>query len=153
GLREIRRIQLAKEEHARKTDDKKGSRRSSAEHGHGPSEEKKSLLFSAEVMDEEEVGEDRQPSSEASADADVSSPEPVVSPTSDAIPSGNAPSEKAKGKMKEQRRSSSIDNNGSLERLAASGVGRNGFVPTQEWVASWQQGLPLDIVMLTISEL
>ncbi|ESK85891.1 hypothetical protein Moror_2314 [Moniliophthora roreri MCA 2997] len=151
GLREIRRIQLAKEEHARKADDK-GSRRSSAEHGHGPSEEKKSLLFSAEGVDEE-AGESRQPSSGAPADADVSSPEPVVSPTSDAIPSGNAPSEKAKGKMKEQRRSSSIDNNGSLERLAASGIGRNGFVPTQEWVTSWQQGLPLDIVMLMISEL
>ncbi|KAJ2975086.1 hypothetical protein NUW54_g11786 [Trametes sanguinea] len=42
---------------------------------------------------------------------------------------------------------------GSLERLAASGVGRNGFVPTQDWVASWQQGLPLDTIMLVISEL
>jgi len=50
-------------------------------------------------------------------------------------PSG--PSEKAKGKMKERRSSS---NSSSLERIAAQGVGRNGFMPTQEWVTSWQQG-------------
>jgi len=46
-----------------------------------------------------------------------------------------------------------MDATGSLERIAAAGVGKNGFVPTQEWVTSWQQGLPLDSVMLVITEL
>jgi len=31
----------------------------------------------------------------------------------------------------------------SLERIALAGVGRNRFVPTQEWVTSWQQGMLL----------
>jgi len=37
--------------------------------------------------------------------------------------------------------------------MATAGVGRSGFVPSQEWVASWQEGLPLDIIMLLISEI
>ncbi|UZJ57195.1 hypothetical protein CBS101457_006515 [Exobasidium rhododendri] len=36
---------------------------------------------------------------------------------------------------------------------AASTIGRNGFVPTQTWVTSWQKGLPLDILQLTLLEL
>ncbi|KAM6500834.1 High-temperature-induced dauer-formation domain containing protein [Amanita muscaria] len=64
----------------------------------------------------------------------------------------SATSGKAKGKMKE-RRSSSLDVNSISERLAGAGISRNGFTPTQEWVASWQERLPLDVVMLVISEL
>ncbi|KAG5219937.1 Protein HID [Salix suchowensis] len=68
--------------------------------------------------------------------------------------------------MKE-RRSVSLDN---IDPAAAAAVGRNGFVPTQEWVTSWQQGyvvyleadlkdiltrlrLPMDCIMLLITEL
>ena len=62
---------------------------------------------------------------------------PSVS-TDASLPEGqnatSAPSEKARGKMRAGR-SMSDDMTGSLERLAASGVGRNGFVPTQEWVS------------------
>ena len=47
-------------------------------------------------------------------------------------------SEKARGKMKERSPEDEMDE--SLERIAAAGVGRNGFVPTQDWVASWQTG-------------
>ncbi|KIY67699.1 hypothetical protein CYLTODRAFT_396572 [Cylindrobasidium torrendii FP15055 ss-10] len=60
-------------------------------------------------------------------------------------------SEKALGKQKE-RAEGSIDIELSPERIAALGVGRNGFIPTQEWVSSWQEGLPLDAIMLMISE-
>ena len=59
-----------------------------------------------------------------------------MSPSSESPPNGSvsvSTSEKARGKMKE-RRSSSLETNGSLDRVAALGVGRNGFVPTQEWV-------------------
>lgn len=37
--------------------------------------------------------------------------------------------------------------------LAASMVGRNGFVPTQSWVTSWHKGLPLDVLQVTVVEL
>ncbi|KAF8803522.1 hypothetical protein BYT27DRAFT_7195356 [Phlegmacium glaucopus] len=59
-------------------------------------------------------------------------------------------SEKARGKMR-ARRSLSTDTINSLDR-APLGIGKNGFVPTQEWVTSWQQGLPLDTVMVFISD-
>jgi len=36
---------------------------------------------------------------------------------------------------------------------AARTVGRHGFVPTQEWVTSWQKGLPLDTIQLALTEL
>ncbi|KIM23745.1 hypothetical protein M408DRAFT_249748 [Serendipita vermifera MAFF 305830] len=60
-------------------------------------------------------------------------------------------SEKARGKMRQT--TESVDVTSSVERAAAVAVGRNGFVPTQEWVTSWQQALPLDPILLTISEL
>lgn len=61
---------------------------------------------------------------------------PLTSPTSETVPLADAPgavSEKVRGKMK-ARRSMSVETTGSLERIAATGVGKNGFVPTQEWV-------------------
>jgi len=88
----------------------------------------------------------------------------------------NPKSEKAKGKMRERSESTStLAFETELHRLAMSGIGPNGYVPTQEWVSSWQKGydvvavsfdiqlrltersfsrsLPLDPVLLTISEL
>jgi hypothetical protein len=68
----------------------------------------------------------------------ISSLQPLTSPLTEGSPTaGNASaiSEKARGKMKE-RRSLSLDTTSSLDRIAAAGVGRNGFVPTQEWVCS-----------------
>ncbi|BGO88692.1 hypothetical protein NBRC10512_005138 [Rhodotorula toruloides] len=32
-------------------------------------------------------------------------------------------------------------------------VGKNGFVPTTEWVAAWREGLPLDTLMIVLSKL
>lgn len=57
-----------------------------------------------------------------------------MSPGADSPMPAIGASEKARGKMKE-RRSLSLETNGSLDRIAAAGVGRNGFVPTQEWVS------------------
>ena len=60
----------------------------------------------------------------------------LMSPSPESPLNGSAsvaPSEKARGKKKE-RRSLSLETNSSLDRVAATGVGRNGFVPTQEWV-------------------
>ncbi|KAG6893120.1 hypothetical protein C0993_001969, partial [Termitomyces sp. T159_Od127] len=56
----------------------------------------------------------------------------LMSPSSE-TPNRGGLSEKALGKRRE-RRSLSMDAEGSIECAAASSVGRNGFVPTQEWV-------------------
>ncbi|PWN34709.1 uncharacterized protein FA14DRAFT_120614 [Meira miltonrushii] len=80
-------------------------------------------------------------------------------------------SEKARGKMRQT--STSMDQNTAYAaamqedeedelvngfndeelHLAASMLGRNGFVPTQAWVSSWHKGLPLDVLQITIVEL
>lgn len=51
---------------------------------------------------------------------------------------GQTLSEKARGKLRE--RNQSIEWTATEEQAAAKAVGRNGFIPTQEWVTSWQQG-------------
>ena len=145
GLREIRRVQLAKEEQARKGDTKgKGKALEDLESGEEPSTEKARLL--------EREASSRRESSEHSLDQLASSkdqlqeetsledetPRPLVSPTMGSIPE-DALSEKAKGKLRE-RSSMSVEMTRSLERVALAGIGRGRFVPTQEWVTSWQQG-------------
>ena len=177
GLREIRRVQLAKEEQARKGDAKgKGRALGGLESGEEPSTEKARLLESeaSSRRESSEVNSDPQLSSRDSPQRGLSlddeAPRPLVSPTTGLMPEGT-PSEKARGKMRE-RSSISVEMTRSLERIALAGIGRNRFVPTQEWVTSWQQGcvlhvqtvifrppedvkfrLPLDPVMLVISEL
>jgi hypothetical protein len=61
----------------------------------------------------------------------LTSPPSEISPTTSSSTTTPA-SEKARGKMK-ARRSLSSDTIG--DRMAAAGVGRNGFLPTQEWVS------------------
>ncbi|KAJ8078530.1 hypothetical protein PM082_012813 [Marasmius tenuissimus] len=147
GLREIKRVQAAKEEQAKKKQDEKS--RPSSDHEE-PREEKKRLLSHEVDLEANLEGAENSGHRRGSSDPEV---QPAVStPSSESVPITATVSERARGKMKE-RRSSSLDGDGSLERIAAAGIGRNGFVPTQEWVSSWQQGLPLDTVMLLISEL
>ena len=76
-------------------------------------------------------------SSQVEGEQDELDQPPMSASTSEAA---QARSEKARGKMRERQRSDSIEMSGSLERIAAAGVGRNGFVPTQDWMTSWQQG-------------
>ncbi|KZT65447.1 hypothetical protein DAEQUDRAFT_752564 [Daedalea quercina L-15889] len=153
GLREIRRIQQAKEERAKaEADADKGKGRANGQGEEQPHEEKARLLRHESNGDYPSNGGsagNTRPNSE-----DEPAAMPLMSPTlSEHQPlSGREPSEKARGKMRANR-AMSVEMTGSLESLAATTVGRNGFVPTQEWVTSWQQGLPLDIIMLVISEL
>lgn len=79
---------------------------------------------------------------------------------SDGAPAPGSPgrpamSEKARGKMRATESVTSLhdEEDEELLKLAAGGVGPNGYVPTQEWVSSWQKGLPLDPVLVAISEL
>ncbi|KAI8998843.1 high-temperature-induced dauer-formation protein-domain-containing protein [Trametes punicea] len=161
GLREIRRIQQLKEERAaqgRGSVDKGKHRARDEEEGAPQSEKARLLQREADSLDLSRTpgSTDTLPEGQARHREEGSQTRPLMSPTATENPVGSegaAPvSEKARGKMRAGR-SLSGDMTGSLERLAASGVGRNGFVPTQEWVASWQQGLPLDTIMLVISEL
>ncbi|KAG0146558.1 hypothetical protein CROQUDRAFT_657197 [Cronartium quercuum f. sp. fusiforme G11] len=41
----------------------------------------------------------------------------------------------------------------SVESVTAESVGRNGFVPTEAWVSSWRDALPLDTIQIMITEL
>ncbi|KIP06021.1 hypothetical protein PHLGIDRAFT_30681 [Phlebiopsis gigantea 11061_1 CR5-6] len=154
GLREIRRIQLAKEERAKNAADKSPDNkdRPSQSDAERPGDEKARLLRSTSSGDlPDDIEAQRQSASEEERIG-----RPLMSPT---LPTASisseppaVPSEKVRGKMR-ARVSQSEDMTGSLERLAAAGVGRNGFVPTREWVTSWQQGLPLDVIMVVTSEL
>ncbi|GBE82466.1 hypothetical protein SCP_0408500 [Sparassis crispa] len=165
GLREIRRIQLAKEERARAAEGtlNKGKNRATDIEAE-PHLEKARLLqsennSSVELPQEHESVENLPESrSRSMSEEEPPTTRPLMSPTlSEAPPLGvQSPeiSEKARGKMRALRSMSmSMDMTGSLERLVTTGVGRNGFIPTQEWVTSWQQGLPLDPILLMISEL
>ncbi|EIN03674.1 hypothetical protein PUNSTDRAFT_47999 [Punctularia strigosozonata HHB-11173 SS5] len=149
GLREVRRVQLAKEEQAKKAEgDAKGKGR-----GSGEAHVEKARLLERESQSARQSEENL--SRLERQDSGVEVTRPLMSPTSGEPPASRTgsparASEKARGKMRERR---SISMDSELERIASAGVGRNGFVPTQEWVTSWQQGLPLDPVMLLISEL
>ncbi|KAJ6455814.1 high-temperature-induced dauer-formation protein-domain-containing protein [Mycena sanguinolenta] len=150
GLREIRRVQLAKEEQVRKAD-VKGKSPQAPNDDSQPHEEKAKLLrHESETALGQNDSNEASPRQSQAQDPEISMVIPS-SPTSENMSGSTSGSEKVRGKMR--ARSESLDRNGSLDRVAAAGVGRNGFVPTQEWVTSWQQGLPLDSVMLLISEL
>ncbi|KAG5645827.1 hypothetical protein DXG03_005168 [Asterophora parasitica] len=164
GLREIKRVQQAKEEQSRNAEgNPKGKAPSRPEEDEDPGAEKARLLESEtgalSITESVEDIHDAPSHPDGQEEREIRDGEvftrSFTSPSTDTPTRGTfsrVPSEKARGKMKE-RRSMSLDTNGSIDRNAAAGVGRNGFVPTQEWVTSWQQGLPLDSVMLIISEL
>ncbi|KDQ20543.1 hypothetical protein BOTBODRAFT_26557 [Botryobasidium botryosum FD-172 SS1] len=165
GLKEIQRIQQAKEEQQKKQQQQQRDVKSPDPQGERRDE--KAVLLDRE-RERESESEERIDSVRNSESEDHAAGGGTPSDSRAASVSGEGVepdhggttgtprkiSEKARGKMR-ARSSESVDTTASLERLAAAGVavGRNGFVPTQEWVSSWQQGLPLDPVLLTIAEL
>lgn len=79
--------------------------------------------------------------------------DPILSPPAAQVPAQQPMSEKARGKLRATSDSiSSLPSPTAAEaaaneipdeellRVAAAGVGPNGYVPTQEWVSSWQKG-------------
>ena len=143
GLREIQRVQQIKDEQARQAerDHKGGLPRESAESAH---QEKARLLRkesdpvsgvtrdieSLSLSDEEH--EDSMSGQEHAETRPLTSPTSENSPTTSTTPTASV-SEKARGKMKARRSTSSDTGNGDC--IAAAGVGKNGFLPTQEWVS------------------
>ncbi|KAG8815594.1 hypothetical protein FRC17_000654, partial [Serendipita sp. 399] len=137
-----------------------------------PHEEKARLLategrVSPPIVDPQSVAREREGSgslantllNQSIESLRIASPPPTSSsswvqesrPASSSADSGRELSEKARGKLRE--RNDSADLSDPAERAAAAAVGKNGFVPTQEWVTSWQRGLPIDPILLTITEL
>jgi len=116
-----------------------------------------------------QTSEFTSPRSSAEKQNETQSPEEMrnESSTAEQAPS----SEKARGKMRQP--STPVEQNTAYAaamqedeedelvngfndeelHLAASMLGRNGFVPTQAWVSSWHKGLPLDVLQITIVEL
>lgn len=142
GLRDVRRIQRAKEEQSRAADTK-GKSRAEEEVYDQPHEEKQRMLdrenslgISSREQSADNLTEVRVVPRDALQQEETASPQPFMSPTMEQTTISNFPSavsEKARGKMPE-RRSLSLDTDNSLDRVTATAVGRNGFVPTQEWV-------------------
>ena len=157
GLRDVRRIQRAKEEQSRPANSK-GKSRAGEEVYDQPHEEKQRMLDrensslgissreqSVDSLTEVRVVPRDSPQLEESAAA-----QPLVSPTIEQTALSNFPSavsEKARGKRPERSLSSDTDN--SLDRVTATAVGRNGFVPTQEWVRTSR--CVVDIWRLTLT--
>ena len=132
GLREIRRVELAKEEQARQAEHERrlNSKQDIDVEAGDPQAEKARLL-----QNESEAATARsvvEPSRESTPEVDNGLNVDLSSrfTTSDNSPPPNR-FEKTRGKMRE-RTSESLDI-GGMERFTV-GVGRNGFVPTQEWV-------------------
>lgn len=138
GLREVKQVQLAREEQARRLD----SHDEASGDAPSASREKARLSENDNLNDvatptRQEVG---TPQSGAREDHEEVTPRSTTPSTPGATSqhsSEHGITEKARGKMKE-RRSSSLDMSPDLERLAAAGIGRNGFVPTQEWVSNFE---------------
>ena len=130
GLREIKRARLVKEEQARKPEGPLERRNSN-----GPGVEKARLLS--------EEGANEGDESVVEIEAFVGGDNPDVAEGS-ASDSAFPKSEKARGKMKE-RRSLSVEDVG----VAAASVGRNGFVPTQEWVCPYPLLFSFSLMMTT----
>ncbi|THH33894.1 hypothetical protein EUX98_g324 [Antrodiella citrinella] len=161
GLREIKRLQAVKEERARNKETlDKGKQKASPGEGEEAHVEKARLLrnenSSLEALRRAESGEALNDFRISTQSETSSVASPPMSPTSLNTPlQENQPlalSEKARGKRRAVR-PSAIDIGAALEPLNVTGVGRSGFIPTQEWVTSWQQGLPLDPILLMCSEL
>ncbi|KAG6878097.1 hypothetical protein C0992_008585 [Termitomyces sp. T32_za158] len=141
GLREIKRIQRAKEEQTCKAEDNsKGKTSMNSVIDENPASEKARFLeheggaaLPGSDSAAAETAKERDPScaQERDDDSEVST-QSFMSPGSETQSRGGL-SEKALGKMRE-RRSSSMDADNNIDCAAAASVGRSGFVPTQEWV-------------------
>ena len=129
GLREVKRAQLAKEASKQTSPNPKGKVSVDEVELADAGAEKARLLESEEASRGNDSGERGRDDSSISPGEDVLT-RPLVSPNTD-LPYSTPISEKARGKMR--ARSLSVETISSLDR-APLGIGKNGFVPTQEWV-------------------
>jgi hypothetical protein len=133
ALREIKRTELAREEQAAQLErNRKGL-------GHQEDDLERGDLHAEKVrlLQQQDGTLDRE--AESSHDSNMEGEEestvscPIVLQSSESTP-GTPTTEKARGKMRE-RRPHSLDENSNADGAVSTGIGRNGFVPTQEWVS------------------
>jgi hypothetical protein len=123
GLQEVRRLQRAKED----KENGKTPRTDEKQRGSGETGEDDGLLA------DPEHSQVLQGSNEsATTPTSPTTEEPTSRTSGEQLEGPKKMSDKARGKMRE--RSSSTDLDTLADRIAAVGIGRNGFVPTQEWV-------------------
>jgi hypothetical protein len=140
GLREIRRVQTAREEQAKRNAADKGKAKSDA-HGEEEAHEEKARLLESESAVSSNLSQLEEGLSSANISSDERTTDSPASPPGTPAHNQNSSgyvSEKARGKQRATRRSMSVDASDSIEnlqRFTAAGIGRNGFVPTQEWVS------------------
>ena len=135
GLREVKRAQLAKEASKQANPNSKGKASVDEVEMADAGTEKARLLENEGASPGDDPTERQRDDSSAHASPrEDGLAQPLTSPnTEPSYPVVDSPiSEKARGKMR-ARRSLSVDTISSLDR-ASLGIGKNGFVPTQEWV-------------------
>jgi len=165
GLRDIqRRKAIRAPAEAKKADDPKGIVRTNSELDMLA---EKAALLGREVEDDDRVSimEERRIRSPPETPTPMTQPltspgdlNSATDPLSITSPASEAPepeyrpqpiSEKARGKMRATESVTSLPSMTSdgpeipdeeLMRVAAAGVGPMGYIPTQEWVSSWQKG-------------
>ena len=137
GLREVKRVQLAKE--AKKLSNPKGKTPvvvDGVEMVDAGAEKARLLQNEGAGNRGSQEREQDSGGSPRDSQADETVTRSFVSPTSEtlSVTLDSPISEKVRGKMRE-RRSLSVETLNSLDR-APLNIGRNGFVPTQEWVCN-----------------
>lgn len=98
--------------------------RTSAESPFSPNSQSKEGSFTLPLFTPGEAEED--PMASAAYNANKANAKPL--------------SDKAKGKRRMSSSTMAGEGNEELQQLALQGIGPNGYVPTAEWVASWQKG-------------
>ena len=142
GLREVKRAQLAKE--ASKQTNPKGKGSVDEVEMVDAGAEKARLLENEGASCGDSTERERDDNSANTPLGEDVLTRPLMSPNTESLYSTmtmDSPiSEKARGKMK-ARRSLSADTITSLDR-APLGIGKNGFVPSQEWVCTFHSFVP-----------
>lgn len=144
GLSEVRRVQQLKEDHDARKQSGGATKNDSApeKRRHSQSQRAGTDIFDVDVESEAAslaAGMGHSSLRSPPPDSVPQSP-PVDAPSLESvqIQQTDPTSEKARGKMRERTSFSedavALSLDPELERIAAAGVGRNGFVPTQEWV-------------------
>jgi hypothetical protein len=110
----------------------------------GPNKGKGKLVGGGAGQDSPDLSKEKRDLIQRERGTDIPTPEDLESGLvagDDASAPAAHMSEKARGKMREGAgREDSVDLTAEEEVSAAVALGKNGFVPTQEWVSSWQRG-------------
>jgi hypothetical protein len=136
GLREVKRAQQAKEASQQANPNSKGKGSVDEVEIADAGAEKARLLENEGASRGNDSTERERDDDSARASGEDVLTRPLMSPNAElpysTVTVDSPISEKARGKMR-ARRSLSVDTINSLDR-APLGIGKNGFVPTQEWV-------------------